>query len=189
MPIEFEAKVLNIDPTKVAENIVAQGGRRVSGPVLQRRYVYDITPGDQRRWIRLRDTGEGSTLATKEIRHDGIDGTDETEVGVADFEATNDLLMKLGFAPRSYQENRRTSFVFAGGQLEIDEWPLIAPYLEIEAGSRAEVVRVAGLLGYPEADLTAENTVGVYARHGIDLLTMPRVCFEENALGEDAVLT
>jgi adenylate cyclase, class 2 len=161
-----------------ARAIIAAGGRQAGETVLMRRYVYDITPGDQSRWIRLRDTGSGSTLTVKEIRHDGIDGTDETEVGVDQFEAANDL-DKLGFTPRSYQENRRTSFLLNGARLEIDEWPLIPPYLEIEADSRAEVLATAAQLGYGEADLTAENTLSVYARCGIDLMTRARVSFDD----------
>jgi adenylate cyclase class 2 len=179
MPTEFEAKILDVDPVKVAQVIIAKGGRQAGETVLLRRYVYDISPGDKSRWIRLRDTGSGSTLTVKEIRHDGIDGTDETEVGVDQFEATNDLLGKLGFTPRSYQENKRTSFLLDGARLEIDEWPLIPPYLEIEAGSREEVLRTAALLGYSELDLTAENTVNVYARHGIDLMTRARISFDD----------
>jgi adenylate cyclase class 2 len=179
VPTEYEAKVLDIDPGTLTEAIFAAGGRQVGLTTLQRRYVYDITPGDDRRWIRLRDTGRESTLTVKQIRHDGIDGTDEIEVTVSDFDTTNELLGRLGFTPRSYQENRRTSFTLREAQLEIDEWPLIPPYLEIEAGSRAHVIEVAGLLGYAEADLTGENTVKVYARHGIDLLTRPRVSFDE----------
>jgi adenylate cyclase class 2 len=178
MPTEFEAKILDIDPVKVARVIIAQGGRQAASTVLLRRYVYDVTPGDESRWIRLRDTGSGSTLTVKEIRHDGIDGTDETEVGVDQFETANELLGKLGFTPRSYQENRRTSFLLDGARLEIDEWPLIPPYLEIEADSRDEVLRAAALLGYGEPDLTGENTVSVYARHGIDLMTRARVSFD-----------
>jgi adenylate cyclase class 2 len=179
MPTEYEAKVLDIDPVKTAETILARGGRQIGDAVLLRRYVYDITSGDQSRWIRLRETGSGVTLTVKEIRHDGIDGTDEVEVGVDHFEVANELLGKLGFTPRSYQENRRTSFMLDGARLEIDEWPLIPPYLEIEADSRDEVVRVADLLGYDETALTGENTVSVYARHGIDLLQLNRVSFDE----------
>jgi adenylate cyclase, class 2 len=54
-------------------------------------------------------------------------------------------------------------------RLEIDAWPGIPPYLKIEADSRAEIVRAAGTLGYPEDQLTAENTVKVYARYGLGL--------------------
>jgi adenylate cyclase, class 2 len=59
---------------------------------------------------------------------------------------------------------------------------------EFEADSRADVLRAAEPLGYREADLTAESTVGVYARHGIDPLTVPRVGFGENQFGAGPVL-
>ena len=177
MSTEFEAKVLDIDPAQMTASILSRGGQQRGETLLQRRHVYDITPGDESRWIRLRDTGAGVTLAVKEIAHDGIDGTDEVEVGVHRFETTDELLGRLGFTARSYQENRRTSFELDGARLEIDEWPLIPPYLEIEAGSRDEVVRVAALLDIPEEALTGENTVKAYARYGIDLFTHPQLRF------------
>ena len=169
MPAEYEAKKLDVDPASTAELIISKGGRKVSGPTLQRRYVYDITPGDQSKWIRLRDTGTKTTLAVKEIAHDGIDGTYEVEVTVDSLDATNELLGFLGFHPKSYQENRRTSFVLDGAELEIDEWPMIPPYLEIEGSSPEEVRRVAALLGFEESQLTSENTTKVYRRYGIEL--------------------
>ncbi|GAB3507184.1 CYTH domain-containing protein [Amycolatopsis cihanbeyliensis] len=142
-----------------------------------RRYVYDIAPGDDSKWIRLRDTDGESTLTVKEIVSDAIDGTQEIEVGVDDFAAAGALLGMLGFDPKSYQETKRTSFILDGAQVEIDIWPRIPPYLEIEAGSTDEVVRVAALLGYTEADLTGENTVKIYARYGIDLDTITELTF------------
>lgn len=169
MPIEHEAKVLDIDLDETAALILAKGGERVGDTKLMRRYVYDITPGDMSKWIRLRDTGSETTLCVKEIRSDAIDGTHEVETVVGDFTATNELLALLGFTPKSYQENRRTSFTLDGARLELDEWPLIPPYLEIEGDTREDVVRVAGLLGYDESQLTGENTMKVYARYGIEL--------------------
>jgi adenylate cyclase class 2 len=169
VPIEHEAKVLDIDTDETAALIVAKGGRQVGEPKLMRRYVYDIVPGDMSKWVRLRDTGTETTLCIKQIESDAIDGTHEVETTVGDFAATNELLALLGFTPKSYQENRRTSFVLDGARLEIDEWPQIPPYLEIEADSREDVVRVATLLGYEEHQLTGENTVKVYARYGIEL--------------------
>ncbi|BCB87517.1 hypothetical protein Psuf_048300 [Phytohabitans suffuscus] len=169
MPAEYEAKVLDIDPAAVTDLIRSKGGEVVGGPTLQRRYVYDIAPGDQSKWIRLRDNGTKTTLAVKQIAHDGIDGTYEVEVTVDDLDATNELLGLLGFRPKSYQENRRTSFVLQKAQLEIDEWPMIPPYLEVEAESPDEVRRIAALLGYEESQLTGENTTKVYKRYGIEL--------------------
>lgn len=169
MPIEHEAKVLDIDLIETAALILAKGGEQVGETKLMRRYVYDIVPGDMSKWIRLRDTGTETTLCVKEITSDAIDGTHEVETVVGDFAATNELLALMGFTPKSYQENRRTSFTLDGARLELDEWPLIPPYLEIEADAQDDVMRVAGLLGYDESQLTGENTMKVYGRYGIEL--------------------
>jgi len=116
-------------------------------------------------------------LTVKQIAHDGIDGTTETEVAVGDFETTNELLQQIGFHPKSYQENHRTSFELQGADLELDQWPLIPPYLEIEGHSRNHVLEVANALNISEHQLTGENTTKVYARYGIDLTTIPNLRF------------
>ncbi|WP_067894370.1 class IV adenylate cyclase [Nocardia vaccinii] len=176
MPIEHEAKILDIDPETTERHIIDEGGRKL-GQRFMRRYVYDITPGDESKWIRLRDNGNGTTLAVKHITGDAIDGTHEVEVSVADFATTNELLELMGFKAKSYQETRRISFTLDGAQLEIDTWPHIPPYLEIEAATKEDVLRVAAQLGYTESDLTGENTIKIYARHGIDLNTVRELRF------------
>jgi adenylate cyclase class 2 len=177
VPIEHEAKVLDIGPEAVVASILEAGGEQTNAPKLLRRYVYDIVPGDMSRWLRLRDTGNEATLCVKQIKSDAIDGTDEVETTVGNFAVTNELLSLLGFSPKSYQENRRTSFTLDGARLELDEWPRIPPYLEIEGDSYEHVVRVARLLGYAESQLTGENTIKVYARYGIELANISDLRF------------
>lgn len=176
MPIEYEAKVLDVDPDALEELILERGGQKL-GEKFMRRYVYDIDPADESKWIRLRDSGAETTLTVKQITSDAIDGTHEVEIGVDDFSGTNELLNMLGFTPKSYQENKRVSFILDGAQVEIDTWPQIPPLMEIEGGSKEEVVRVAGLLGYVEEQLTGENTIKVYARYGIDLTAIKDLRF------------
>jgi adenylate cyclase class 2 len=179
MPIEHEAKVLDIDVNAVISRILETGGQQVSETRLMRRHVYDIVPGDMSKWIRLRDTGTETTLCVKEIRDDSIGGTLEVETKVDDFAGANELLGLLGFEPKSYQENRRTSFTLDGTHLEVDEWPLIPPYLEIEGDTERDVLQVAALLGFTEDQLTGENTFKVYARYGIDLPSIPELRFPQ----------
>ncbi|MFD4442074.1 class IV adenylate cyclase [Nocardia sp. NPDC058519] len=176
MPIEHEAKILDIDPDIIDRHILDKGGRKL-GERFMRRYVYDVTPGVNGKWIRLRDNGKRTTLAVKEIASDAIDGTHEVEVSVDDFAATNALLEMMGFSAKSYQETKRISYTLDGAELELDNWPRIPSYLEIEAATKADVIRVAELLGYTEADLTGENTIKTYARHGIDLNTIRELRF------------
>jgi adenylate cyclase, class 2 len=97
-----------------------------------KRCIYDFNPMRPDAWIRLRDDGQQSTLTIKERSADTVDGTKELEVVVSSFEDMNAIMERLGYTSRLYQENRRRSFVLDDVQIEIDEWPMIPPYLEIE---------------------------------------------------------
>ncbi|WP_329156537.1 CYTH domain-containing protein [Streptomyces anulatus] len=169
MPVvEYEAKYLEVDPAAMAARIAAAGGEHRGGR-LMRRYVYDTVPPMDGRWVRLRDDGTAATLCVKEVTSDAIDGTSETETAVGDFETAHALLGRMGIQHRSYQENHRDSWGLAGVRLEIDSWPLIPSYLEIEGNTAEDVQVAAARLSIDMSELTSENTTKVFARYGIDL--------------------
>ncbi|MER8086529.1 CYTH domain-containing protein [Streptomyces sp. NPDC094048] len=176
--IEYEAKALDIDPAKTARLIIDAGGTQQGEPRLMRRYVYDTVPAVPGRWVRLRDTGAGITLCVKQISTDAVDGTHETEVAADSFEETNELLSLVGLTPRGYQENRRTSYLLGAARLEVDEWPLIPPYLEIEADDEPQVWEAAAALGIGRDRLTSVNTTKVYGLYGIALDSIADLRFE-----------
>lgn len=174
---EFETKILNIE-FYLPENLLLQkllriGATKKNQKRLMRRYVYDINPQDKTMWIRLRDEGDRTTLTMKKIIDDSIEGVREIEIDISDFDedfnSTNLILNKLGFKHTSYQENNRTSFILEGVEIEIDHWPQIPPYLEIEGSSRQEVERVVNLLGFDLSQTTSVNTTDVYKQYGINL--------------------
>ncbi|MEV7656397.1 adenylate cyclase [Streptomyces anulatus] len=169
MPVvEYEVKYLDVDRVAMASRIASAGGEHKGGRMM-RRYVYDTVPPAAGRWVRLREDGSLTTLCVKEITSDAIDGTSETETVVGDFETTHALLGRMGVPHRSYQENHRDSWVLDGVRLEIDSWPLIPPYLEIEGDCVEDVHGVAARLSIAVPELTSENTTKVFARYGIDL--------------------
>ncbi|MFB7913962.1 CYTH domain-containing protein [Streptomyces sp. NPDC056061] len=176
--IEYEVKALDIDPADIARRISAAGGVEAAPTRAMRRYVYDTVPPVPGRWVRLRDTGDVVTLCVKEISTDAVDGTRETEVVVDDFAEAAALLRLAGLTPRSYQENRRTSYKLGAVRLEVDEWPRIPPYLEIEADDEAQVWEAAAALGLARDDLTSINTTKVYGLYGIDLESIVDLRFE-----------
>ncbi|GLW17101.1 hypothetical protein Stsp01_38440 [Streptomyces sp. NBRC 13847] len=175
--IEYEVKVLEVDPVGIAQRIKQVGGT-FHGDRLMRRYVYDTIPAQKGRWVRLRDTGAVITLCVKEISSDRIDGTRETETTVGSFEETHALLGLMGLRHRSYQENRRSSWLLNGVRLEIDQWPRIPAYLEIEGDDDQQVWDTAELLGIEREQLTGKNTDAVYAGYGIDLDALTDLRFE-----------
>lgn len=176
MQTEIELKILDINPIELTKKLVELGAKE-TGHKFQRRYVYDIVKGDESQWIRLRDTGEKIELTYKKIHDDSITGTQELEIDVSDFAATNQLLEKLGYKAKAYQENRRTSFTLNNLSIEIDEWPKLRPYLEIEGQDEKSVYSLVEQLGYTKNQTTSENTKKLYAKEGIDLNTTARLKF------------
>lgn len=166
--IEYECKILEVD-TEETKELLIQHWAIFYGSFLMRRYVYDFNPIQPGKWIRLRDDGRKVTLTIKEIVHDGIDGTKEREIVVDSFDMTHSILQQLGYTHKAYQENRRTSYALDSVAIEIDERPLIPPYLEIEWPSADAVHTMVAKLGYPLDIITSENTTKIYAKYGIDL--------------------
>lgn len=102
-----------------------------------------------------------------------MDGTNEIEVEVSDFEATNKILEKLGYNYKNYQENKRVSYKLDGVMVEIDSWPLIPTHLEIEGKNAEEVYQVAEKLGYKKEDTTTLGITGIYEQvYNINLLNI-----------------
>lgn len=176
MAREIEAKKLDVNVLQVVQQLKEIGARHL-GTKKQRRYVYDINPNDPSTWMRLRTDGEVTTLTVKKIHDDGIDGTEEWETEVDSFEHTHEMLEAMGFRAKAYQENIRSSYSVPGVQIEIDAWPKIPPYVEIEAFSAEHVHEIGRALGWAPEDLTSENTTKVYARYGIDLASVKDLRF------------
>ena len=137
MNIEIEERVLDIDVEKIIAKLETLGATKV-GEWHQKRYVYDFNPVRENEWIRLRTNGEKVTLTYKNIEDVSLTGTKELEVEVEDFEKTNELLNILGYMPKAFQENKRIRYLLEGTEVDIDFWPLIPAYLEIE-GSRKSI--------------------------------------------------
>ena len=167
MKTEFEVKVLDIDVEKIKGKLEAVGAES-KGVKNYRRNVYDVND-DKRNWVRLRCDGNRVTITYKEIESFEIDGTKEASVEVNDFDAAHELLMKTGLLHKAYQENRRTSFRLGNVKIEIDEWPLIPAYLEIEGESAEEVYQVMEKLGISKEDATSIDNLSVYKKYGIEL--------------------
>lgn len=168
METEFEVKILEIDVDAIQEKLKFLGAEKI-GEKFQKRYIYDLKPYKKDSWIRLRTDGNKTTLCIKEIHNNKIDGTKELEVEVSDFEKTNLILEKLGFECRAYEENKRISYVLDDVEIEIDFWPLIPPYLEIEGKSIKDVEKMIEKLGFDVSQTTSINTNLVYRKYGYEL--------------------
>lgn len=151
MKPEIEAKFLNVDFDDVRAKLRAVGAECVQPMRRMRRKNFDHADGRLEAiggWVRVRDEGDKVTLAYKQLDNRDIDGTKEVSVEVSSFADTVALLTAAGLKQTSYQETRRESWVLDGTQIELDEWPWVQPFVEIEAPDADTLYAVAEKLGF-----------------------------------------
>lgn len=174
MSIEFETQVLGIEPEKIMQTLRSLGATE-KDEVFQRRWIFDIDCLNAQQsgageWIRLRQAGNKTTLTYKNKKGLGIADTTEIEVEVADFDKTASILEKLsGFSGQYYQENKRKQFILDDLEFDLDYWPNIPPFLEIESTSEERVRAGLKLLGLEEAENGHMGLINIYAKYGINI--------------------
>ncbi len=179
MHTEYEVRVLEIDKEKLIKKL-EELGATFQWDHIQRRYVYDFIPKIDGKWIRLRTNGEKTTLTIKNLVSSEIDGTQELEIEVDNFERCNLILKELGYEAKGYQENRRCQYLLNGVEIDIDSWPLIPTYVEIEGASEEAVYNALDALGLSDGKFTTRDVEGVYLDYGHNLETIYDLKLEED---------
>ncbi len=177
MSVEYEARVLEINKEELENKLNSLGATKIADFNYKRK-VYDFNPATNNKWIRLRTNGEKTTLTIKEIKSQEIDGTEESEIEVSDFEEADIILNKLGYKSHQYQENKRTRYILDGVEIDIDTWPYIPTYVEIEGKSVDEVTEMIDKLGLTDYEITSIDVQGVFNKYyNIDIKQMPELTF------------
>lgn len=172
MAIEYEVRILDISLEEIIARIEKLGAYKV-GNFHQKRFVYDYNPVQKGRWIRLRSNGKETTLTLKEIKSLRIDGTSELEIVVSDFDETNRILNKLGYEPRTFQENFRIEYRLDTVAFDIDMWPGIPAYLEIEGQSEKDVLDALEKLEFSSNSFTTKDVDTIY--HDVYGITLDEI--------------
>jgi len=156
--------------------------------ILNIAHSFGINPN---KWIRLRETDDLTTIATKnilekkanEIRQPVL----ETEIDVPSILQANELLEQLGFAYRNYQEKRRFSFLVNDVEVDIDFWPLIPPYMEIE-DTDEKINEIIDLLNLKSYEIVSCNTEEVYNKYGINIYDYRELRLDEKSKCKQSML-
>lgn len=178
MHTEYEVRVLEIDKDKLIKKLENLGAKKIADFDYKRR-IFNFNPVTDKKWIRLRTDGNKTSLTIKELKSLEIDGTKEMEIEVSDFEETNNILNELGYYSHTYQENKRTRYVLNDVELDIDTWPYIPTYLEIEGKDEQAVRDMIKLLEVDESKVTSIDVQGVFRTfYNIEISNIPVVSFD-----------
>ncbi len=179
MHTEYEVRILEINEDEIIKKLESLNAK-FEWEAIQKRYVYDFIPKENSKWIRLRTNGQKTTLAIKNIATSKIDGTQELEIEVDSFERCNLILKELGYIPKSYQENKRRQYSFNGVEIDIDSWPMIPTYMEIEGLSEEAVYYTLELLGINKENITTRDVEGIYLDYGYKISELKELKLEED---------
>lgn len=152
---ECEIKVLGIDTEKLIEKLESFGAKKTFAGMYKVHYFDypDSRIREKGELLRIREIVGGQSevvyKANKRIEN-GMKVYDEYEFEIGDFEAIFQVFKNMGLSETLYYEKKRKLYELPGAKIEIDTYPKIPPYCEIETSDKGlfdELTRKLGLQG------------------------------------------
>lgn len=170
MKREVEVKILNIDAVKLRRNLKKLGAVRIFPPTVFRE-IYWESPAKERVYssFRLRSEGKKNYLTLKIKKDDQhFEIRDEFEVEVGDFSMTMKIFELAGFKVFCEREKRREEYRIGTIKIEIDEYPKMKPYMEIEASNKKDALALLKQIGFPLKYTTNRTATEIIQDAGLD---------------------
>lgn len=114
----------------------------------------------------------------KHIKKASIDGAEEIEFETNNPEQLKEFLIRMGLVAFRVQQKKRHSLIMDGVKLDIDQWPQIPPYLEIEGNSENEIRKVAEKIGLSWNEALFIDARKIIEGYGIDVSKFKYFTFE-----------
>ncbi len=159
MNLEIEATFLEINKDELRSKLRAAGAKLVRPEILMRRVVFDIS---KHAFARVRDEGDRIVLTYKNHHDNTLTGTEELNVEVSDYEQTIAILKACGLHAKSDEDSYRESWKLGNVEIDIDTWPWIPSYVEIEGETTSDVEAAASKLGFDMKDAVIGSVDEVY---------------------------
>jgi len=133
MTKETEVRFLEINKNELITSALQLGAEDFGEQVLEEVIFNWNTSGVRdRRFIRIRKKGDEVTMTYKEHALNPEDGAEEIDVKIDDLERGVEFLEKLGYPPFRRQQKKRHALRLEKVFLDIDTWPKIPTYVELE---------------------------------------------------------
>jgi adenylate cyclase class 2 len=95
-------------------------------------------------------------------REGGLQGQQEVETDIYDFEKMAELLREAGLKEMAYQESKREVWHLDGCDVDLDLWPHLDPILRIEGVKEVDIRNCAEHLGMNWAEARFQTAADLY---------------------------
>jgi len=156
---EIECRFLEINKDALIKKLLELGAVDEGETMLEETIIYDpeLKWRDEQRFVRLRKVGDTTKLTYKEHREHTVDGTYEIEFGIDDYKKAELLFEKIGLRPFRHQQKKRHTLKLNGVTFDIDTWPRIPTYVELEGESEQALKEAAASVGLDWKDAVFHN--------------------------------
>ena len=150
MKDEIEVKFVEVSMLDIQTKLKSINAELIHKNRLMKRAIMDfpdklLDKSDS--FVRVRDEGNKITLTYKKFESYSVSGAKEIETVVESFDQTIKIFEAIGLEVLSMQESKRETWKLDNCVIEIDEWPWLKPYIEIEGNSEEELKATASKLG------------------------------------------
>ena len=181
MQKEIETRFLDIDKDQLIKKLVSLGAADNSEEKLEE-IIFHAADGSwlgKRKFVRLRKTKDKIKLVYKENVEQAVDSAREIELEVSDLDLCSEFLSKVGLQPMRQLEKYRHTFKLDDVTVDIDSWPKIPTYVEIEGPSVGSLKTICGKLDMDWEKRFDSDAREVFRHYGYDLDSITVITFNE----------
>ena len=144
--MEYEVKVLDINPLQIRKKLLSMGCKKVHNPKMMKRVVFNLCDNKIDGFARVRDEGSGITMTSKIYKDK--DFPEETEVSINEtYEIACNFVESLGLTKKSVQESIREKWSHPlAHEITIDSIPGIPTYMEIDCTTKHNLDKLIEML-------------------------------------------
>jgi adenylate cyclase class 2 len=179
---EIEARFLDIDKQELTDKLIALGASDKGDAVLTEVIFYDQENKwpSEGRFVRIRSINDTTKLTYKSNKAQTVDSAREIEFAVPDANLAEQFLENIGLVAFRHQEKKRHTFELNDVTIDIDTWPKIPTYVELEGPSEEQIKSVAKSLGFKWEDAVFDDARTIIQdRYGIPMGTMRWFTFDK----------
>ncbi len=149
---EIETKILEVDKDRIAAKLDSLGAEKIQDTKLTVDWFRpkDIQGNDDPWYLRIRSTSDGKTEVTWKSKPNfvGISKqVKEINFPVKSAEQMADFFESIGLVRYAHQEKFRTSWKYQNYRFDLDQYPEMPAYLEIEGESEEQLHQAIALMG------------------------------------------
>lgn len=176
---EIEVKFLDIKVDKVEEKLKSLSAKKVYDQVFEE-WIFKKPEWEKFYGrVRVRKQGKKVEMSYKETRQRTSKGNLEIEFSVGDAKLAVEFLNKLGIENVRHQQKRRIHYKLNDVFIDIDFWPKLPPYVEIEGTNLNKIGDIVSKLGFSMKDKCELDAFQIYTHiYKIDITKIKELVFK-----------